>query len=362
MTISLCMIVKNEEDVLERCLASIKDLVDEIIIVDTGSSDKTCQIASKFTDLVYYFDWIEDFSAARNYAFSKASMEYCMWLDADDVITAADQCAFLTLKKSLTAQVDVVMMRYNTAFDELGNCSFWYYRERLVKNDGTFRWEGFVHEVITPHGNVVHWDAAVTHKKNHCGDSDRNLNIYRHMIASGAVLNAREQYYYGRELYYHALYQDAADTFSGFLDNSDGWIENKLEACVLLSHCLQNLGLLDKALEALFRTLSYDVPRAEVCCEIGAWFLDGQQYQQAIFWYHTALDCRPNPANGGFISADCYDYIPALQLCVLYDRVGNYAEAVRFNEMAGAAKPNSSSYIYNKKYFAGIKHYFLKGI
>ena len=68
------MIVKNEEKVLARCLDSIRGFVDEIIIVDTGSDDDTKRIARKYTDKVYDFEWIDDFAAARNYSFSKATM------------------------------------------------------------------------------------------------------------------------------------------------------------------------------------------------------------------------------------------------------------------------------------------------
>ena len=75
-TISLCMIVRDEEDVLERCLNSAADLVDEIIIVDTGSTDRTREIAQKFTDKVLSFPWIDDFAAARNFSFSQATCDY----------------------------------------------------------------------------------------------------------------------------------------------------------------------------------------------------------------------------------------------------------------------------------------------
>ena len=78
ITISLCMIVKDEEDVLARCLESAADTADEIIIVDTGSADATKEIARRYTDKVYDFAWTDDFSAARNFSFSKAEMEYCM--------------------------------------------------------------------------------------------------------------------------------------------------------------------------------------------------------------------------------------------------------------------------------------------
>ena len=89
--ISLCMIVRNEEEVIERCLKSICDLVDEIIIVDSGSTDKTKQIVSKYTDKIYDFEWVNDFAKARNYSFSKATKDYILWLDADDVILEEDR-------------------------------------------------------------------------------------------------------------------------------------------------------------------------------------------------------------------------------------------------------------------------------
>ena len=66
--LTLSMIIKNEEKFLEGCLDSVKDIVDEIIIVDTGSSDKSLEIAAKYNAKIYHFDWIDDFSAARNYA------------------------------------------------------------------------------------------------------------------------------------------------------------------------------------------------------------------------------------------------------------------------------------------------------
>ena len=91
-TLSLCMIVKNEEDVIGRCLECVSDIFDEIIVVDTGSEDKTRDIVKKYTKNLYYFKWIEDFAAARNYAFSKATKDYIMWLDADDIILDKDKC------------------------------------------------------------------------------------------------------------------------------------------------------------------------------------------------------------------------------------------------------------------------------
>src|SRR3989344_364212 len=83
-TLSLCMITKNEEQFLEQCLNSVKELVDEIIIVDTGSTDKTTEIAGKFTDKIYDFKWCDDFSAARNESLKHATKNWILVLDADE--------------------------------------------------------------------------------------------------------------------------------------------------------------------------------------------------------------------------------------------------------------------------------------
>lgn len=149
-TISLCMIVKNEEANLACCLDSVADLVDEIIIVDTGSTDRTVEIASRYTEKVYSYSWRDDFSDARNESFSRAAMDYCMWMDADDVLEGTQRDGFLQLKRTLSPDADMIMMRYHTAFDEEGRPTFSYFRERWIRNCPEYRWEGEVHEVIAP--------------------------------------------------------------------------------------------------------------------------------------------------------------------------------------------------------------------
>ena len=133
-TISLCMIVKNEEANLARCLDSVAGLVDEMIIVDTGSTDRTVEIASGYTKNVYSYPWKNDFADARNESFSKAAMDYCMWMDADDVLEETQRESFLQLKQTLSPDTDMVMMRYHTAFDEDGRPTFSYFRERWIRN------------------------------------------------------------------------------------------------------------------------------------------------------------------------------------------------------------------------------------
>ena len=112
------------------------------------------------------------------------------WMDADDILEEKEKDKFLQLKQTLSSDIDFVMMKYHTSFDEAGKPSFSYFRERWIRNCPQYRWIGAVHEVIPPAGNVVYSDIAVSHKKINAGDPDRNLNIYRKLLAEGKTGSA----------------------------------------------------------------------------------------------------------------------------------------------------------------------------
>ena len=97
VSVSLTMIVKNEEENLPRCLASVEGVFDEIIVVDTGSTDRTKEIAREFGAKVFDFEWIDSFAAARNEALSHATGDYAFWLDADDVVEPVERVKLLAL-------------------------------------------------------------------------------------------------------------------------------------------------------------------------------------------------------------------------------------------------------------------------
>ncbi len=355
-TLSLCMIVKNEEIHIARCLDSVARLVDEIIIVDTGSTDQTVEIVSNYTTKVYLYPWKDDFSDARNYSFARATMDYCMWMDADDILGEEEIDKFIKLKQSLSSDIDIVMMKYHTAFDESGKPSFSYYRERWIRNSAQYRWTGAVHEVIVPNGRLIYSDIAISHKKMIAKDSDRNLNIYRRLLRDGERLEPRHQYYYGRELYYHKHYEEAVSVLEQFLLSEEGWVENKIEACSVCARCYNQLGKEQDALFTLLRSMSFDRPRAELCCEIGKYFLEHGNCHNAVYWYETALSVPKNEYSGGFLLPDCYDYVPLIQLCVCYDKLGDRNKAKEYNERAGVCKPYSQAYLYNKEYFDSMKN------
>ena len=91
--ISVCMIAKNEEKHIEECCRRLAPYGFEIVIVDTGSTDRTVELASQYTDRIFHFDWCNDFSAARNYAWSKASHDWILSIDCDDYIESIDMDA-----------------------------------------------------------------------------------------------------------------------------------------------------------------------------------------------------------------------------------------------------------------------------
>ncbi len=166
-TASLCMIVRNEERHLANCLQHIKALVDEMVIVDTGSNDRTKDIARAFGAHVYEMDWRDDFAAARNFSLSKAGGDWILVLDADEVISATDHSRFKTLlqksngqavgysivTRNYTHRANTVGLVFNDGRypeEEAGLGWFPSEKVRLFKNDRTIRFEYPVHEIVEP--------------------------------------------------------------------------------------------------------------------------------------------------------------------------------------------------------------------
>ena len=353
ITISLCMIVKNEEDTIGRCLDSVKGIPDEIVIVDTGSTDLTKEIVGKYTDRILEFTWIDDFAAARNFAFSQATMNYILWLDADDVLSQLDRELFLKLKQSLDPLMDVVNMPYLLAFDQFGVVTYSLRRNRLVKRSKKFRWIGPVHEYLEVYGDVLNSDICVTHKDMCKDDSDRNLKIYENRLTKGEVFSPRDLYYYANELFDHQLNNRAMEAYHKFLKTGQGWVEDNLCACGKLADCYQNLGEKDKQLEYIFKSFEHATPRAEFCCRLGLYFLLAEQYAQGVFWYKLATQLEPIDSWGPKIEA-CWTWLPHLQLCVCYDRLSKHELAYEHNEIARKYSPENTQILYNKNYLEGV--------
>lgn len=325
------MIVKNEQEVLDRCLNSVKDFVDEIIIVDTGSSDTTKMVAKKYTDKIFDFEWCNDFSKARNYAIQFATGEYIMWLDADDVVPQKTINYLLSIKDNMCA--DVYMLKYDIAFWN-NKPIFSYYRERIIKNCSLCKFVGAVHECIVPFGKVEKLDCCVQHHRITFIKNTRNLDIYQNIKKQRPLL-PREQYYYARELFDHKKYAQSLSEFKKFVKNKNSWVENVIDAYYLMSICYNIKNDKTKEFECLIKTFYYDTPRANICCKIGDIFLENSNYNIAIYWYKTATKCKCIIQKGGFVEDIYYNYYPYLQMCVCYYKLGDNKKAIYYNNKAG---------------------------
>ena len=166
-SLSVCMIVKNEEAHLARCLQSVKPVADEIIVVDTGSTDHSKDIAGLFSAKIFDFEWVDDFAKAKNFAISKASGEWILSLDADEVISPRDHATLRRLiDKAAPKKVaySIVTRNYMNRVNAVGWSpndeeypdeeagSGWFTSEkvRLFPNHTDIRLEYPVHEMVEP--------------------------------------------------------------------------------------------------------------------------------------------------------------------------------------------------------------------
>ena len=163
-TVSVCMIVKNEQKVLQRCLESLKGLYEELIIVDTGSTDNTKNIASAYTNKIYDFVWTDDFSAARNFAFSLCTQQYIYTVDADEVLDETNRNKFLLLKQNILPEIEIVQMYYVNSKNENSVYNFQKeLRPKLFKRLREFVWIDPIHERVRLQPIVYDSDIEILH-------------------------------------------------------------------------------------------------------------------------------------------------------------------------------------------------------
>lgn len=282
-------------------------------------------------------------------------MDYLMWLDADDVVPEKTRKALRKWRLVADGKTDVLMIKYATGFDENGEISFSYYRERILKKKNGYRFVGRVHEAIPYWGKVQYLDCVIEHRSIKKEYSMRNLDIYERMKAEGQLLEPRDVFYYARELYYHDKNVEAVENFQKFLGMEGAFVENKVEACRLAAYTEYRLGNKGKALEMLLKALAFRTPGAELCCDIGKHFYDQKKWEQAIFWYECAVRAKPDERSGGFVNWDCYGYLPCLQLSVCYQRIGQIEKALEYHDLVGKYKPKDSIYLANEKYFVQFR-------
>ena len=178
ISVSMCMIVKNEQDILKRCLDSYAGTYDELIVIDTGSTDNTKEIARQYTDKVYDYVWCNDFAAARNFAFSKAGCDYILSVEADEELDTYNNKALRDLKAAILPEIDIVQMYYvnGSDFNSVYNVHK-ELRPKHFKRIRTFNWISPIHETIQVNPVIYDSNIEIMHKPT--GDhSKRDFSTY----------------------------------------------------------------------------------------------------------------------------------------------------------------------------------------
>lgn len=153
-TVCLCMIVKNEQRYLRQCIKSVEDIIDEIVVVDTGSTDDTIQIAKNYGAKLYEIPWENNFSKARNIAVSHVDSDWILLLDADEILEETSKQTLLTFIRT-TKEDGAYFQIYNYKDKEQGKNYMIHNGIRLFRNNQGYLYEGKIHEQVVReyHGN-----------------------------------------------------------------------------------------------------------------------------------------------------------------------------------------------------------------
>ena len=332
ITVSLCMIVKNESAVLARCLDTVADLVDEIIIVDTGSKDNTKLIASAFTDQIYDFKWVDDFSAARNYAFSLCSCDYIYSADADEILDEENRERFRFLKESLTpdSDIEIVQMYYG---NQLENGTVYNFdrelRPKMFKRLRTFKWVERVHETIRELPLVFDSEIEITHKpiKNH---ASRDYGIFERIILEDERLSPRLFEFYAKELFVSGEKDDfkrAEDYFTQVADDEETDTDMlNVALCIVVKAAYWRKDYL-KMYRYAMKAIASE-PCSEICFLLGDYYEDLRDYKEAAIWYYNAaFECH------SILNIQYEKEYPLQGLVDVYNALGLVEQAYEYEKM-----------------------------
>ncbi|WP_099470144.1 glycosyltransferase family 2 protein [Konateibacter massiliensis] len=331
ITISVCMIVKNEEEVLARCLESLKPIADEIIIIDTGSTDRTKEIASYYTDKIFDYEWQNDFAHARNFSFSKASMDYIYTADADEVIDGVNIERFFQLKRAMLFEVEIVQMKYTNQLQYGTTYNFeTEYRPKLFKRLREFAWINPIHETVNLEPVIYDSEIEIIHMplKSH---AERDFSHILKVIKDGHRLSKKLFIMYAKELFIAGQDKDFLEAESYFVCAAENEIrsaeELKAAQCVLTkcARLTRNHNLL---LKSSLKNFAGDGASAEVCYELGEYFFKEKDYNEAAIWFYNAAfetECELNIHYAG-------DY-PLKRLAEIYEILQNPEQQVEYERL-----------------------------
>lgn len=335
-TLSLCMIVKNEERFLARCLDSVKDVVDEMIIVDTGSTDRTVEIAKSYGAKVYFHEWKNDFAEARNASLEKATGDWILVMDADEVLVPSSVEELYRLASTQPKAVYCARIVNETSRDEHQGMGygFEHFMARFFPNDPKIRYCGMVHERIVPEsGSDVPILAGRDIVIRHAG--------YRNDIALGRTKRLRNlqllertveaypdhpfyRYSLGAAYYEIGRLKSALEQLDAGYKAATAWPDETFGKGIavailqLMSVISEGLGELDLARGYLEGALRIESSNPDVLFALGELCRKTGDFKSAITFYEKAISPTSKWFAGVTHDPSTNTWKPRLGLCATY--------------------------------------------
>jgi len=360
--LSLCMIVKDEEELLPQCLASVMGLVDEMVIVDTGSTDRTVEIAKSFGARVYHFDWIGDFAAARNAGLQRARGEWILSLDADEELPRSSWAPIRQVIEEYPEPTPLaVNVRIVNITGDLPSDLHVNHFLKLFRNVSGMEYRGAIHEQVQFQGelppSITREDIVIRHygymakvagpKKK----IERNLQILEKELADG---QDKPFYLYHMGVSYYLLGQHAKAmeylerlfaVSRKMLESGQGFMNYLGHAYLLAGRCAEHLNGLDKALEYTRQAPIYDPNLPDAHFQLGYFTRVNGDPKEAIEHYLRALDCKGKRILFPAYDHGCIGWKTYSELGLAYLQLGDGASALDYLDRALAERPTESAVV-----------------
>lgn len=340
-TLSLALIAKNEAKNINRLLDSVEGCFDEIVLVDTGSTDKTKEIAEARGCLVHDFKWVNSFCKARNFAFSKCTKDFIMWLDLDDVLHNKEN--FIQWRDHAMDLCDFWFASYHYALDAELKPIISFVRERVMRRKLNPTWQYDLHEGVIPKPEwkqcyITTWQVKhMRDQEDILQDRSRNITMIEQMAAE-APLDPRMQFYYGKELYEAGRASDAVPVFEKAI-TQDQQLHDKLlsiqyggYSCLGCHDSLRDemkdlkARYLEKCLDFALKGIRLEPNRAEFHILAADAYMRMGNIVNAIPYLNTAKACIKNfdsPYESPLYShKNLYGETPSIHLARIYAHVG----------------------------------------
>jgi len=339
--LSVVLIVKDEEELLSRCLGSVKDIWDELVVVDTGSTDRTVEIAKSCGARVGHFPWRSDFAAARNYAESLCFGEYVLWLDADVVVAEGQE----TIREIVEAgELDGIAPFLIFSRDAEGRPATTYsWLEMLHKNDGKWKWHGAAHNWLNGTGRLERPDIVFEHMPRSGGKRENHEDIFEALRSNFKDgLPERQLFYLARQHFYHQHWYECIGLVSLMMQTETRlkWPIQRSRALLLAGDAWLALGEQEAARQTYLKAVAEHSGWAEPYFRLGRLAHLQKKYTEAIGWFLASTPY--DPSSSYFADQGLYSWSRWDALALSCYKAGRYAEALEYGKKALAGKPEDA--------------------